>query len=88
MPKDKKRVRVKATGPIADKSRGQHFLKNPLVVDGIVDKSALRPTDTVLEIGPGTGNMTVKLLDRAKKVIAVEVDPRMVAEVQKRVAET
>ena len=77
-----------ASGPIADKSKGQHFLKNPLVVNSIVEKAALKGTDTVLEIGPGTGNMTVKLLAAAKKVIAVEVDPRMVAEVQKRVAET
>jgi len=75
-------------GLSADKSRGQHFLKNPLVVNSIVEKARLRSTDTVLEIGPGTGNMTVKLLEAAKKVIAVEVDPRMVAEVQKRVSET
>jgi 18S rRNA (adenine1779-N6/adenine1780-N6)-dimethyltransferase len=79
---------LSGSGPIADKSRGQNFLKNPLVVNSIVEKAHLKPTDTVLEIGPGTGNMTVKLLDAAKKVIAVEVDPRMVAEVQKRVAET
>lgn len=88
MPKEKQKhkpQRQTATGPIADKSRGQHFLKNPLVVDSIVEKSGLKPTDTVLEIGPGTGNMTVKLLSAAKKVIAVEVDPRMVAEVTKRV---
>jgi 18S rRNA (adenine1779-N6/adenine1780-N6)-dimethyltransferase len=58
------------------------------VVNGIVDKASLKPTDTVMEIGPGTGNMTVKLLDRAKKVIAVELDPRMVAEVYKRVQGT
>lgn len=90
MPKDKQKHKVKreTVGIIADKSRGQHFLKNPLVVTSIVEKSALRSTDTVLEIGPGTGNMTVKLLEAAKKVIAVEVDPRMVAEVQKRVQET
>jgi 18S rRNA (adenine1779-N6/adenine1780-N6)-dimethyltransferase len=37
-----------------------------------------------LEIGPGTGNLTVKLLELAKKVIVVEYDPRMVAEIQKR----
>ena len=64
---------------------GQHILKNPLVVESIVNKAALRSTDTVLEIGPGTGNMTVKMLDKTKKVIACEVDPRMVAELQKRV---
>ncbi|XP_022087925.1 probable dimethyladenosine transferase [Acanthaster planci] len=67
---------------------GQHILKNPLVVDAIIDKAALRSTDTVLEVGPGTGNMTVKLLDRAKKVVACELDPRLAAELQKRVQGT
>ncbi len=33
-------------------------------------QAALRPTDVVLEVGPGTGNMTVKLLEKAKKVRA------------------
>jgi len=47
---------------------GQHILKNPLIVQALVEKSALRSTDTVLEIGPGTGNMTVKMLDKVKKV--------------------
>jgi len=64
---------------------GQHILKNPLIVQGLIEKAALRSTDTVLEIGPGTGNMTVKMLDRVKKVVACELDPRMVAELQKRV---
>jgi len=63
-------------------------LKNPLVVNGLVEKAALRPTDTVLEIGPGTGNMTVRMLEKVKKVVACEVDPRMVAELQKRVQGT
>jgi 18S rRNA (adenine1779-N6/adenine1780-N6)-dimethyltransferase len=58
------------------------------VVNSIVAKAAVKPTDVVLEIGPGTGNMTVKLLEAAKAVVAVEVDPRMVAELQKRVAES
>ena len=88
MPKEKTRSRVAGSGPIADKSKGQHFLKNPLVVNAIVDKAGLKPTDVALEIGPGTGNMTVKMLEAAKKVIAVELDPRMVAEIQKRVAES
>eukprot|EP01116_Phalansterium_solitarium_P021992 TRINITY_DN7089_c0_g1_i1.p1 TRINITY_DN7089_c0_g1~~TRINITY_DN7089_c0_g1_i1.p1 ORF type:complete len:303 (-),score=105.40 TRINITY_DN7089_c0_g1_i1:184-1092(-) len=71
-----------------NKSFGQHVLKNPLIVQGIVDKSDLKSTDTVLEIGPGTGNLTVKLLEQAKRVVAVELDPRMVAELQKRVQGT
>ncbi len=67
---------------------GQHILKNPLVIKSIVEKAAIKPTDTVLEIGPGTGNMTVKLLEVAKKVVAVEFDPRMVVELTKRTANT
>lgn len=47
---------------------GQHILKNPKIVESMVEKAALRSTDTVLEIGPGTGNMTVKLLERSKRV--------------------
>ncbi len=67
---------------------GQHILKNPLIINSIVEKAAVKPTDTVLEIGPGTGNMTVKLLEVAKKVIAVEFDPRMVVELTKRTTGT
>ena len=67
-----------------DTSIGQHFLKNPAVVDSIVAKSNLRPSDTCLEIGPGTGNLTMRLLDSCKKLIAVEFDRRMVREVLKR----
>lgn len=39
----------------------------------------------MLEVGPGSGNLTVKILEKAKKVIAVELDPRMAAELTKRV---
>lgn len=54
----------------------------------MLEKAALRPTDTVLEIGPGTGNMTVKILEGVKKVVACEIDPRLAAELQKRVQGT
>lgn len=69
-------------------SIGQHFLKNPAVVESIVTKAGLRPSDVCLEIGPGTGNLTVRLLDFSKKVVAVEFDRRMVREVLKRVEGT
>jgi 18S rRNA (adenine1779-N6/adenine1780-N6)-dimethyltransferase len=51
----------------------------------MVEKAQLRPTDTVMEVGAGTGNLTVRLLRYAKKVIAFEVDPRMIIELTKRV---
>lgn len=64
---------------------GQHILKNPLVAQGIVDKAGIKPSDIVLEVGPGTGNLTVRILEQARKVIASEMDPRMAAELTKRV---
>ena len=63
---------------------GQHILKNPGVAQAIVDKADLKQSDVVLEVGPGTGNLTTRILEKAKKVIAVEQDPRMAAELTKR----
>lgn len=67
---------------------GQHFLKNPAVVAAIVAKAALKKTDVVLEVGPGTGNMTVPLLESSQNVVAVEYDTRMIRELLKRVEGT
>ncbi|KAL5705602.1 18S rRNA (adenine(1779)-N(6)/adenine(1780)-N(6))-dimethyltransferase [Ranunculus cassubicifolius] len=71
-----------------DKSRGQHLLTNPRILDAIVRKANIKPTDTVLEIGPGTGNLTVKLVEVAAKVIAIEIDPHMVEILGKRLSES
>jgi 18S rRNA (adenine1779-N6/adenine1780-N6)-dimethyltransferase len=79
---------VQQQGIIYDKSHGQHILKNPLIITSIVEKAGLKSTDIVLEVGPGTGNLTVKLLEKCKKVIAFEVDPRLAAELQKRIQGT
>lgn len=68
------------------KSKGQHLLKNPMILSEIINKSSIKSTDIVLEIGPGTGNLTMLLLEAAKKVIAIELDPRMVAQLTKRVS--
>lgn len=67
------------------KSRGQHILTNPRVLDSIVRRAEVLPTDTVLEIGPGTGNLTVRLLQSARSVVAVEIDARMVDVLSRRV---
>ncbi|KAK6528111.1 Dimethyladenosine transferase [Arthrobotrys megalospora] len=68
-----------------NKDFGQHILINPGIVDRIIDKAALKQSDVVLEVGPGTGNLTMKILENARKVVAVEMDPRMAAELTKRV---
>ncbi|KAJ1606713.1 Dim1p-like ERMB/KSGA methylase [Cryptosporidium canis] len=69
---------------ILDKKKGQHLLKNTGILDKIISAADIKPTDTVLEIGPGTGNLTMRLLPLARKVVAFDIDPRMVAEVKKR----
>ncbi|KAI0339166.1 rRNA adenine dimethylase [Trametopsis cervina] len=72
-----------ARNPIFNTERfGQHILKNPQTADTYAN---LRPTDKVLEVGPGTGNLTVRILEKAKHVTAIEMDPRMAAELTKRV---
>lgn len=67
---------------------GQHILKNAAIADAIVAKANIQPVETVLEIGPGTGVLTTRILEHAKSVIAVELDPRMAAELSCRVQGT
>ncbi|KAK9894995.1 rRNA adenine dimethylase [Cystobasidium minutum MCA 4210] len=64
---------------------GQHILINPGACQGIVDKANLRSTDKVLEVGPGTGNLTTLILPKCKTLLAVEADPRMASDLIKRV---
>lgn len=61
----------------ANKSLGQNFLINDSVVDKIVESSDITKEDLVIEIGPGLGNLTEFLLEKAGKVIAIELDERM-----------
>jgi len=71
-------------GLVFNTGLGQHILKNPLIITSMLDKAGIRNTDTALEVGPGTGNLTAKLLPQVKRLIACEVDTRMVAELRKR----
>ncbi|HIE13627.1 MAG TPA: 16S rRNA (adenine(1518)-N(6)/adenine(1519)-N(6))-dimethyltransferase RsmA [Desulfotomaculum sp.] len=64
------------------KRLGQNFLVNPGVLEKTVTAAGLSPGDTVVEIGPGVGALTARLAETAGKVIAVEVDRRLVALLQ------
>lgn len=57
---------------------GQNFLIDAHILDKIVDGAGVGPDDCVLEIGPGIGTMTQYLAERAKKVIAVEIDKALI----------
>lgn len=60
-----------------NKSLGQHWLKDRLVLGHIADCAEVTDQETVLEIGPGLGTLTSILLSRAKKVVAVEFDQEL-----------
>lgn len=60
------------------KKLGQHFLIDKKVLQRIIRAANLKPEDIVLEIGPGIGTLTLELVKKVKKVLAVEKDSRMV----------
>ena len=60
--------------PMAKKRFGQNFLIDESVIDAIIDSCDIDKSDTVLEIGPGTGALTKRLAQKAAKVVAVEID--------------
>jgi len=59
------------------KRLGQNFLIHKRVLKKIINAAKLKSDDTVLEIGPGLGILTIELAKRVKKVIAIEKDKRM-----------
>lgn len=63
--------------PPARKRLGQHFLVDPNIVRKIVALAALRPDETVFEIGPGRGILTRALCAEARRVVAVELDVQL-----------
>ncbi len=62
----------------ADKKLGQNFLVDENTVNKIIENSNISKNDLVIEIGPGLGTLTKELLEKAGKVICIELDPRMV----------
>jgi dimethyladenosine transferase len=64
--------------PPIRKSLGQHFLTDPRILARIADAVALTPGETVVEIGPGRGSLTAALLARDARVVAIEIDPKLV----------
>jgi len=62
----------------AKKSLGQNFLSDPNYLKKIVDAAQVGPEDQVLEIGPGLGHLTRVLASRARKVLALELDERLI----------
>lgn len=68
------------------KSLGQHFLNDVRIAERIAAEGKIVPGETVLEIGPGTGFLTIQLLKAGAKVVAVEADIRAIEELEVRFA--
>lgn len=56
------------------KSLGQNFLIDEQIIERIIDGAEVGPDDDILEIGPGIGVMTQAMAERARKVVAIEID--------------
>lgn len=67
----------------AKKSLGQNFLKDPQVIETILQTAEVGSEDSIFEIGPGTGALTTALAGRAKKVVAIELDHELVGRLER-----
>ncbi|MBO4453359.1 MAG: 16S rRNA (adenine(1518)-N(6)/adenine(1519)-N(6))-dimethyltransferase, partial [Clostridia bacterium] len=70
------------------KQYGQNFLTNAAIPRRIAEESGITKDDCVIEIGPGFGILTRELCERAKKVVAVEIDGELIGILNEKFAET
>jgi len=77
---------LRQAGLRARKGLGQHFLIDEDVRQTIITAAELSPGDTVVEVGPGLGVLTMELARRAGRLIAVELDNRLAASLKKSLA--
>ena len=68
------------------KKLGQNFVTDPNTIRRIVAAARLTGDETVVEIGPGLGSLTLGLLEVAKRVVAVEIDPKLAGELEATVS--
>ena len=71
------RALLREHGLTPDKGFGQNFLVDAAVLRAIVGAAAIDGADTVLEVGPGLGALTIELAQRAERVVSVELDRRL-----------
>lgn len=68
----------------AIKSLGQNFLINPAIAKKIVEATNINHDDVVVEVGAGSGNLTLAITEKTERVLAVELDERLVEILKKR----
>jgi 16S rRNA (adenine1518-N6/adenine1519-N6)-dimethyltransferase len=80
------RALAESLGVAPTKKLGQNFVTDPNTIRRIVQAAKLNGSETVVEIGPGLGSLTLGLLEQAKHVVAVEIDNKMAAAIEDTVA--
>lgn len=80
--------RDRAGYPPVRKTLGQHFLRDARALDRIVDALQLTGQETVIEIGPGRGALTDRLVPRARRLVIIEYDRALAAVLRERYAGT
>ena len=75
-----------ALGVVPTKKLGQNFVTDPNTIRKIVASAKLGEHETVVEIGPGLGSLTLGLLEVAEHVISVEIDAKMAAAIERTAA--
>lgn len=71
---------------ILKRKLGQHYLFNPSILKKLINTADLVPEDTVVEIGPGKGSLTLMLSEETREVIAIELDPYLCEHLKKKVS--
>lgn len=69
------------------KSLGQNFITDGNVIDSIIEGAGIGPDDLVIEIGPGIGVLTAAAAESAAKVVAIEIDSRLIPILEETLAE-
>ena len=81
------RNELREYGFFPKKRLGQHFLVDRNILNKVIRTAEVGKEDVVMEVGPGFGEMTLALARLVKQVIAVEIDPKLVEVLKKRLAD-
>jgi len=82
------RKELEEYGMVPRKGWGQHFLVDRNILNKVIRTAQVGEEDVVLEVGPGLGEMTLALARQAKRVIAIEIDPKLVEILKQKMATT
>lgn len=78
---------LKEYGLVLRKGWGQHFLVDRNILNKVIRTAQIEKGDVVLEVGPGLGEMTLALARQAKQVISIEIDPKLVELLKKKLVD-